>query len=275
MPHSNLNDQISIQDSKKDNLKTTEHRLSSCRVFGAELAKLPTSHEFFSLEKKIGAFFGFHFFLMAEARKSAYELQREKNIEANNAVLRSLGLLVEKQKDESTVARASKQNKEKDVSVLPHRKSARLNNIPTVHQEVYVSSDEDDCNSSRKRKAKDAPSKDFVPSRKSNRRSRKIFPQVNYDFDDEDSDDDFEAIVFNVMDGDVADEHAKGATDAHSAFDFDPYGFDTDTSANVRFSMSNDGATTPYGVSTDPYSRPMFVHTMFFMDSDTVLCPQV
>lgn len=204
--------------------------------------------------------------------KSDYEQQRDKNIEANNAVLRSLGLLVEKEKHESTAASVPKRKKEEDVLVLPSRKSARLNNVQVVHQEVYYSSDEDDGSYSRKRnkkKAKDAPSlKDVVPSRQSKRRSQPIFPQVNVD--DEDSDDEFDNIVFNVTDGYAG--HAEDDTDAHvpSPFDFDPYGFDT----SDAFRLANDGATMP-DAADDPDDRPLFVSTMFFMDNGTVLCPQV
>ena len=213
---------------------------------------------------------------------SAYEEQRDKNIEANNAMLRSLGLLVENKKDDCTIVpTVPKRKKEENVAVLPSRKSARLNNVPTYHQEVYLSSDEDDDNSSRKRsrkKAKDAPSKDFVSIRQSNRRSQKILPEVIVD--DEDSDDDFDNTVFYVTDIHAAD--AADATDAtdervFSSFDFDPYGFDTSTSAKdvIRFPMPTDRATAPDETADDPYSRPVFVSTMFFMDSDTVLCPQV
>ena len=205
--------------------------------------------------------------------KSVYELQREKNIEANNAVPRSLGLLVEK--NESAVSKAptvAKRKKEEDVVVLPSRKSARLNNVPTVHQEVYTSSDDDEDSSSRKRSKKKAnntaPLKDSAPSRQSKRRSEKILPEVTDDFDDE-SDDDLDNIVFNVTEG-----HA--GTTYTDSLDFDPYGFDT-TSADgaIRLPMPNDGSTTPDGTVDDSYSRPMFVPTMFFMDSDTLLCPQV
>ena len=209
--------------------------------------------------------------------KSAYELERDKNIKANNAMLRSLGLLNEKEKCEPTVSKAPtvvKRKKEEDVVVLPSRKSARLNNVATVHQEVYSSSDDDDDKASfrkRKKKAKNAPSKDSAPIRQSKRRSEKMLPEVTYDFDEE-SDDDLDNMVFNVTDGPVAD---ATHSDSFGSFDFDPYGFNT-TSANdgICLPMPNDGATMPDETVDDPYSRPMFIPTMFFMDSETLLCPQ-
>lgn len=205
--------------------------------------------------------------------KSEYELEREKNIEANNAVLRSLGLLGAK--DELTVSKApavAKRKKEEDVVVLPSRKSARLNNVATVHQEVYSSSDDDDevsFSRKRKKKAKNAPSKDSAPIRQSKRRSEKMLPEVTYDSDEE-SDDDLDNMVFNVTDGHVAD---ATHSDSFGSFDFDPYGFDT-TSANdgICLPMPNDGATMPDETVHD--SRRMFMSTMFFMDSETLLCPQ-
>ena len=203
--------------------------------------------------------------------KSAYELQREKNIEDNNAVLRSLGLMEEK--NESTVSKAPtvpKRKKEEDVVVLPSRKSARLNNVATVHQEVYTSSDDEEDSSSRKRSKKKAnnaaPLKDSAPSRQSKRRSQKMLPEVMDDFD-EDSDDDLDNIVFNVTDG-----HDTTYSDSFSSFNFDPYGFDTTSAACLP--MPNDGATTPDEPLDDLYSRPMFMRTMFFMDSETLLRPQ-
>lgn len=213
------------------------------------------------------------------APKSDYELQREKNIQANNAVLRSLGLLDEKEKSEFTVSKAptvAKRKKEEDVVVLPSRKSARLNNVLTVHQEVYSSSsEEDEDSSSRKRTKKKAnyaslKLKASAPSRQSKRRSKKMLPEVMDDFD-EDSDDELDNIVFNVK-----EDHGTDTTYADSFSSFDPYGFDT-TFANdaIRFPMPNDGgATASDGTVDDPCSRPIFLHTMFFMDSDTVLCPQ-
>lgn len=212
------------------------------------------------------------------AAKSDYELQREKNIEANNAVLRSLGLLEEKEKCEPTVSKAptvAKRKKEEDVVLLPSRKSARLNNVLTVHQEVYSSSsEEDEDNSSSrkrtKRKAKHASLQASAPSRQSKRRSQKMLPEVMDDFD-EDSGDELDNVLFNLT-----DDHGTDTTYADSFSSFDPYGFDT-TFANdvIRFTMPNDGgATASDGTVDDPCSRPIFVRTMFFMDSDTVLCPQ-
>lgn len=213
------------------------------------------------------------------AAKSNYELQREKNIEANNAVLRSLGLLEEKDKCEPTVSKppsVAKRKKEEDVLLLPSRKSARLNNVPTVHQEVYSSSsEEDDDSSSRKRTKKKAnhaslkASAPSAPSRQSKRRSQKMLPEVMDDFD-EDSDDELDNILFNVT-----DDHGTDTTYADSFDSFDPYGFDTTSNDDIRLPMPKDGgAMASDGTVHDPCSRPIFVRTMFFMDSDTVLCPQ-
>lgn len=215
--------------------------------------------------------------------KSAYELQRERNIAQNNAKLRSLGLLeleplIVTKPPIASQAAASQKRKKEDVESLPRRQSSRLKSLPAPNQQIEYSSSEDDdgaCCKRKKGKAKYlAPTKESIASRKSSRRSYKIMPEISY-VDEDDGDDDG-----NDDGNDDGDDDGDDGDDDNVVFfitDKQISGY-TSTLAS-RESQSHrssvldgiDDLPMPNDMATNDTSYECFNIPSFFMESDTTL----